>query len=188
MELQDFILQYGLLVVLVWAVFEGESVMVAAGFLAQQGLLDPLAVAVCAALGGFLADQTLFHVGRVQGSRLLLRFPRLRERCERLLAIARRNQDLLMAGCRFLYGLRVPTPVALGTAGVSGWRFAALNAPSALLWGALYTAIGWFAGAAVQRWFSQWEVSGWLLLLLLAILAGVAWTMHRLLGHVRRRR
>ena len=188
MELQAFILQYGYAVVLVWAMFEGESVLLAAGFLAQQGLLDPVAVALAAAAGGFLADNALFHAGRLFGPQLLARYPRLRAQCERLLSVARRHRDLLTAGCRFLYGLRVPAPLTLGTAGIPSLRFAALNAPAALAWGALYTAVGWYAGEAVQRWLVEWEGAGWLLAGLLVALAAAVWGTHRLLGRLHRRR
>ena len=197
MELQTFILEYGYLVVLVWAFLEGESVLLAAGFLAQQGLLDPVVVALLAALGGFCADQAIFHAGRLYGPRLLARWPRLGEHAERVLAIARRHQDLLILSCRFLYGLRTVTPVTLGAERPSEARAqgrqpvghsGALDAVGSLAWGATYTAIGWGAGAAVQRWLGDLEGRGWLLAALVAGLVVSLWLAHRLFERVRPRR
>ena len=82
----------------------------------------------------------------------------------------------------------MPTPLTLGTAGVSPLRFAAINAVSALVWAALYTALGWYAGEAAQRWLAEWEGSGWLLASFVAALAVLAWGAHRLLSRLRRRR
>ena len=205
MELQTFILEYGYLVVLVWAFLEGESVLLAAGFLAQQGLLDPVVVALLAALGGFCADQAIFHAGRLYGPRLLARWPRLGEHAERVLAIARRHQDLLILSCRFLYGLRTVTPVTLGADSNEIWldvrvevstpegrqpvgHSGALDAVGSLAWGATYTAIGWGAGAAVQRWLGDLEGRGWLLAALVAGLVVSLWLAHRLFERVRPRR
>ena len=188
MELSAFVLQYGYVVVFLWATLEGESVLLAAGVLAHQGLLDPVLVALVAAAGGFLGDQCFYYAGRLWGVRLLARFPRLNAGAERVLNIARRHQDLLIVSCRFLYGLRVATPVTLGTAGVTRLRFASLNALGALLWGASLTTAGWFAGAALERWLGDLREHGWLIAVMVIALALLAWFSHAALARVRRRR
>ena len=185
MEWQTLIVDYGYVAVLVWAVMEGESVLLAAGFLAHQGFLDPVLVALLAALGGFAGDQCFFHFGRRYGTRLLARNPGLQARAGRVLDIARRHQDLLIVFCRFLYGLRVATPMTLGAAGVSPMRFALLNALGALLWGATITAVGWFAGQAAEGWLGELGDRAWMIAGALIALAAAAWLLRALLGRMR---
>ena len=55
---------YFYLLVFVWTFFEGETIVLFAGFAAAQGLLDPLLLLVCAGLGSYLGDQCYFWLGR----------------------------------------------------------------------------------------------------------------------------
>jgi membrane protein DedA with SNARE-associated domain len=62
--LEDFITTYGLAVVLIGAIVEGETIVVMAGFLCHQGLMDPAGVFIAAFLGSWIGDQGLFVLGR----------------------------------------------------------------------------------------------------------------------------
>src|SRR6185295_12511995 len=71
MDLQ-LIADYGVyfyLLVFIWTFFEGETIVLFAGFAAAQGLLDPLLLLVCAGLGSYLGDQCYFWLGRNYGVR-----------------------------------------------------------------------------------------------------------------------
>ena len=75
--LQVFIENYGYFAVFIGCFFEGETVLVLAGFAAHLGYLSlPLVVATAAA-AGFCGDQTFFALGRRYGAGLRQRFPLL---------------------------------------------------------------------------------------------------------------
>ena len=76
-HLQQLIEQYGYLAVLVGALLEGETILLIAGFAAHRGYLDLGAVIAVAAVGGFLGDQVFFWLGRLRGSSVLARWPKL---------------------------------------------------------------------------------------------------------------
>lgn len=52
---------------------------------------------------------------------------------------------------RFMWGLRVALPIAVGLSGVSRWRFFWLNLVSASLWAILVGGAGYTFGALLSR-------------------------------------
>ena len=70
-----------------------------------------VAVAALASLGG---DQLWFYLGRRYGKRLLARYPSLVARTAHARALLDRHNLGLILSIRFLYGLRIAGPVAIG--------------------------------------------------------------------------
>src|SRR5579885_1942364 len=63
MDIDHVIAQHGAwfyLLAFVWTYFEGETIVLAAGFAAAQGLLDPILLLVASWLGSFCGDQCNF--------------------------------------------------------------------------------------------------------------------------------
>lgn len=145
-----FVASYGYLAVFVGTLFEGETILLAAGFAAHRGLLDWRLVALLAMLGATIGDQLAFLLGRWKGAALLARFPALAQHKPRIDALLQRRHVLLILGVRFLYGLRIAGPVLLGSSGVPPLRFALLNAVGAALWATLITGTGYAFGAAIN--------------------------------------
>ena len=71
----DLIAQFGWVAVFIGALLEGETVVLIAAVMVQQGLLDFKCVLPAAVLGAFAGDQFFFHLGRHHGSRLFSRDP-----------------------------------------------------------------------------------------------------------------
>lgn len=178
MSVSALVAQYGYAFVFVGALAEGESVLLAAGFAAHRGLLALPGVVAVAVIAGTLGDQIFFHLGRRHGARLLARWPALRAGAQRVQPMLARHPNAAIVGVRFLYGLRIAGPIALGTLGVPALRFALLNLLGALLWALLFSTLGYQFGNAVQRLLPQLhQFEERLLLALLA--AGVGWTLWR---------
>jgi membrane protein DedA with SNARE-associated domain len=150
MDIASFVHTYGYWAVAAGTLLEGESVLVAAGFAAHRGYLDPLAVYCIAAVCSFIGDQTFFWIGRRHGRALLRRVPALGRRAEHFNALLLRYHTALIPIVRFLYGLRVAGPIALGTSGVAWPRFVALDLLGALIWAALIGALGYGFGEALS--------------------------------------
>lgn len=151
MSLSAFLAQYGLVAVFAGTLFEGETLLLLAGYAAHRGYLDLTAVVAVAWAGAVLGDQFWFWLGRRHGARLLARRPALAARVSRALAFIERHPDGAVFAMRFAWGLRIALPVALGTSRVDWRRYTLLNALSALLWAPLIAGAGYLFGAALAN-------------------------------------
>lgn len=165
MDLGLLIAQYGYFAVLLGAFIEGETVLLLAGFAAHRGYLDLGAVIGVAWVGALLGDQGYFWLGRRQGPALLRRFPGLLARTARALPLVEANPAKVILGMRFLWGLRIALPVALGMSRVSWQRYTLLNAAAAAVWAVAVALLGYWFGAVVTRFFHRiQDVEHWLML------------------------
>src|SRR6184192_3049188 len=67
--------KFGYLAVFVGTFLEGETILVMAGFFAERGYLEIVAVIFVAAAGAYVGHVFWFRLGRSQGVKLLDRFP-----------------------------------------------------------------------------------------------------------------
>ena len=171
--------ELGYLALFVGALLEGETVVFLAGLAAHHGYLSFPAVVAVAVAGGFLSDQILFFVGRRYGNRVFARFPGLASRVPRVQALLRRWDVVAVLLVRFLYGLRMAAPLVIGSSGIAPWRLVLFDFIGALLWACVVASLGYFAGQAVQQLVGRLDASVVLILLALALVAGIAWSAIR---------
>lgn len=150
--IDQFLASYGLIVVYIGVIIEGDSVLLAAGFLAHQGVMNPFGVFLAAFAGSLTADQALFYIGRHFADSRLVRRQVERPAFARVLALIERRPTLFVLSFRFIYGVRTISPIAIGIARVSPWLFSPLNALAALIWAGLVTAIGYFFGQLIEQY------------------------------------
>lgn len=162
--IEGLVVKYGLLGVLLGAGIEGEAVVFLSGVLAHRGLMPLWQVMSAAALGSFVADQLFFLLGR---------------RPVQLLDVWQRARGLLYAhptgfilAFRFLYGMRIISPVLIGTTEIPALRFMALNALAACLWAVMVAGIGYAFGNAVEALFGHLRLHLHMILALSAIAIG----------------
>ncbi|MDD5250329.1 MAG: DedA family protein [Rhodocyclaceae bacterium] len=149
-EVVGLVAAYGYAAVFVGTLLEGETILIAAGFAAHQGLLDWRAVVAVAVAGAVLGDQLAFLLGRWKGTSLLARFPALARRAPRVHAMLERHDAIVILSVRFLYGLRIAGPLILGSSRVPLLRFAVLNAIGAVAWAMLVAGAGYAFGLALE--------------------------------------
>jgi membrane protein DedA with SNARE-associated domain len=188
MDLQSLVDTYGYLAVFVGAFLEGETVLAMAGVAAHFGYLELPIVIVIALAGGFLGDQCFFFLGRWQGKRLLVRFPKLQQRATMIdLMLARYHAPLIVA-IRFMYGFRIAGPILIGMGRVSAPRFMFYNFIGACLWAPLIAGLGYFFGqvlATLLKQIYQYEVAG---LVTVTVTALGIWAFFRLRERRKKRR
>jgi membrane protein DedA with SNARE-associated domain len=148
--MEQFIHTYGYLAVFLGSCIEGESVVLTAGFLAAQGKLSLSKIILIAFAGTLLADQLLFFFGRAYGERFLQRFPRWRPKADHVFALLHKYNTSFIMTFRFIYGIRIISPVIIGASGVSVARFAALNVIAAAVWAVLSCGVGYLFGEALR--------------------------------------
>ncbi len=154
-SLSTLIEQYGYAAVFIGCFFEGETVLVLAGFAAHLGYLSLPAVAGTAAVAGVPGDEAWFAVGRRYGDRVFDRFPVLRRAELRIRAIVARYGAYAAFGIRFLVGMRIAGPIVMGAGRMPMWKFSPANAGGALLWAVMFSAAGYVFGAAFTRFLRQ---------------------------------
>lgn len=178
MDIGALIQSYGYAAVGMGAFLEGESVLLLAGAAAARGHLSLPAVIAVAAAASFVGDQLFFQVGRRHGSALLARFPALAPGAARASTLLERHHVALILAVRFLYGLRIAGPIAIGMSRVPWPRFLVLNFIGAAAWAVLIAGLGWGGGHALGRLMQGVDADELWGLAALA-LALVAWRMAR---------
>ena len=149
MNIAHWVQSYGYVAVAVGTFLEGESVLLIAGAAAAHGQLSMPIVIALATLASFLGDQLYFLVGRRYGATLLARYPSLQPRAARVTGLLDRHHLPLILSIRFLYGLRIVGPMAIGMSRVSWSRFVLLNGLAAVLWALLIAGAGYGTGQAL---------------------------------------
>ena len=149
MSFDQLLADYGYLAVFAGSLLEGETILVLAGFAAHQGYLSLQVVLAIAFAGGTLGDQIFYWLGRTWGQALLDRLPRSEDRVAQVKKLLERHDAPLIVGIRFMYGLRIIGPIAIGTTDVSPWRFAGFNMLGAAIWAPLVAGAGYLFGDAL---------------------------------------
>lgn len=150
MGIETFIIHYGYIVILLGTFFEGETVVVLAGFLAHRGYLAFSIVVMAAFAGTFAGDQVYFFIGRKKGIAYLDTHLAWKIKSDRVLRLMQRNQILVILLFRFVYGTRTITPFLIGASGVPPLKFIILNVLGGLTWAFVITGLGYVFGHAAE--------------------------------------
>ena len=181
LDLPALLHQYGYLMIFLGTLAEGESLLVLGSYFAHRGYLELGGVMLTAFVGAVCGDQLFFHLGRRHAKGLLERFPKLRDKVNVALRRVEDHQVKVVLSMRFLWGLRIALPVALGLTNMSARRYLLVNLVSAAIWSTVFS----LAGYGVSRVLSQvignlhhyeWWIAGGLLLI--AVIAA-AWHFGR---------
>ncbi|MFP5077575.1 DedA family protein [Rhizobium sp. YIM 134829] len=173
--IEALVARYGVFGVLLGAGIEGEAVVFLGGVLAHRGLMPLWQVMIAAAIGSFLADQLFFALGRRATSlsyvqRLMTAKAMLRAR-----DLLHRHPTGFILAFRFLYGMRIISPVLIGTTEIPTARFVLLNAVAACLWAVVISGVGYLFGNLVEALLGHLRLHLHLLIALTALaLAGAA--------------
>lgn len=183
MTLSDALSQYGYLAVFLGTILEGETILILVGFAIHQGYMSFPLVLLSATAGGTIGDQLFFFLGRYFGGPLLSRFPRLQSHTEHFNQLIRNHQAVIILGVRFMYGLRIAGPVAIGMSSVSTRRFVLLNPVGAVIWATLIISAGYLLGQTLQLLIVDIKKYESLALLVIMVLMVLVWAIRYWLKH-----
>ena len=173
-SMNEFVAQWGYIAVFLGSLIEGESIILPAGYFASTGVLSLPKIMLVAFVGTLIADQSLFFVGHFWGQKALQKFPRLALPADKAFKLLHQYNTLFILSFRFIYGIRIVSPVVIGTAGVSIRRFAILNVIAAALWSVMSCSLGYFFGDFLMNRLTPlqrfWVLGGGGILLLGALL------------------
>lgn len=163
MGLQQLVMHYGLLAVLLGSAVEGDFTLILAGVCAHLGYFPfPLAVAA-GAVGSFAGDLAWYALGRVRGPRF--RAGRLYRRVgHRIEALAKRMGPAQLLAARFVYGTKAASMVFWGLHDLPLAKFALVDGIGAVIGSAVFTGLGYLvSGSATLLFGKVRRVQLWLL-------------------------
>ena len=178
--LQQFLQEFGYFALFLGTFFEGETILVLAGFLAFRGYMDLKVVMIVAFLGSYAGDQLWYFLGRKHGRKLLARKPRWQLMGDRALEHIRRHPDIWVLSFRFVYGLRTVMPVAIGLSGYPPGRYLLLNGIGAAIWATALAAAAYHFGAVLEGMLGRVKKDELWVLGALLVLGFCLWLRRRL--------
>ena len=155
--MEEFLRQYGPIGIFLGAGFEGQTALIVGGLLARQHILNLWVVLACATAGSGIVDHLLFVAGRsFRTHRWVVRATQQAAFARALKFIERYPISYILA-FRFIFGLRIASPIAIGVSKVPTLRFTVLNIAGAVIWAGAFTMAGFIFGEAIegQRW--HWD-------------------------------
>lgn len=182
--LEGLIAAWGPFAVFWGCFFEGETAAMLGGLMAHRGLASWPLIAALAVAGAFLADQMWFFLARLAPRRGRIERLRQKARESRLGQRVEANRLWIALIYRFIPGTRILGPVLLAQTDM-GWRsFVAANAAMSIVWGLIFTWIGYRFGDTAERLFGRLGGHHWLSLLLAVVGLGVI--LHLVIRHFAR--
>lgn len=151
----DFLYQllthFGYAALLAVTFLKGCTIVLVAGAVAHQGYLSLPIVMLCSFLGSLAGDEAEYYAGRRYGPAFLAARPRLRKASALIHRLLARYDAAFMLGFRFIYGVRIVTPLLLGLEGVPPVRFFLFNFAGALGWAVLTSLAGYGLSEAAEQ-------------------------------------
>lgn len=178
MSLQELISTYGYAAVGIGTFFEGETILVLAGFTANRGYLELPWVIVSAFLGTLLGDQLYFYIGRIKGKSAIEKRPHWKTKSDKVLMLLNKHQAWLTIGFRFIYGLRTVTPFLIGASNVSPIRFLIFNMFGAFLWSVTIGVLGYLFGDALEIIIGDIKKYELMVFVTLALIGTTIWLIY----------
>ena len=182
--MEEFLRQYGPIGIFLGAGFEGQTALIVGGILARQHILHLWVVLACATAGSGLVDHLLFVAGRRFRTHRWVARATQQPAFARALKFIEKYPISYILAFRFIFGLRVASPIAIGVSQIPTWRFTLLNILGAVIWAAAFTMAGFIFGEAVHNLLGKGHHAGrWTLITAGGVIVVVAaiWAVRYLL-------
>ena len=152
---ESLLADYGLLAVLVLTFFEGETVVIVAGFLSHEGYFSPYLLCLCAFCGTFAGDQLWFYLGRRHSNFKIVQKVTTFPAFTKAIRLIETHPIKFILSFRFVYGIRKIAPIALGLSRISALKYFIFNAIAAAVWAVTFTTVGYLFGQAAETFIGR---------------------------------
>ena len=143
---------YSYILLFLGTVFEGELVLLTAGFFAYLHVLNLWIVMVVALAGAVVGDNIWFAVGKYGGMPFLEKWGKFfflsKKRISKAAEFFNKHGSKTIFFSRFIFGTRIGSATLAGTFGMSFKRFFTSNILAAAVWVFITSLIGFFFGSS----------------------------------------
>jgi membrane protein DedA with SNARE-associated domain len=168
----EFVKDWGYWAVFLGAIVEGEVVILTASALAAYEYLSIYYVFLTAFLTTVIVDQGLFWIGHKMGTEWITRkFKKVAKVRDEVFDLLHKLDALFIFSFRFIYGIRMVSPLIIGSARVNPYRFAIYNTLSGLAWAFITCFIGYVVADVVMDGRLDSMPRGYLVMILFLIIA-----------------
>ena len=169
-----FVQEWGYIAVFLGAIVEGETVILTSSALAALGYMNIYKIMAITFCTTVVVDQILFQIGRRYGPTFFERYPKLRPRANKAFHLLHRFDRWFILSFRFIYGIRVISPIVIGAAHVSPKRFAPLNILSGLIWTVVSCYSGYMMGDVLEKLLKNLETAKHYFMIAVTVAAVIA--------------
>ena len=146
----DYLSVYGYGFIFLGTIFEGELVLLAAGFLAYLGTLNFWLVLLVGFSGAVIGDNIWYYIGRHGGTPFLQKFGKFfflnNKRIARAKVYFEDHGAKTIFFSRFVFGTRISSAILAGTLGMTREKFFKSNVLGAGAWAIITTMLGYAFG------------------------------------------
>ncbi|MDR0418413.1 MAG: DedA family protein [Puniceicoccales bacterium] len=147
----EFVKDWGYWAVFLGAIVEGEVVILTASALASYQYLSIYYVFLISFLTTVIVDQGLFWVGHRMGTEWITKkFKKVAKVRDKVFNLLHKMDALFIFSFRFIYGIRMASPLIIGSARVNPYRFALYNTLSGMAWAFITCFIGYVVADVVM--------------------------------------
>jgi membrane protein DedA with SNARE-associated domain len=177
--MEDLIIKFGYPALFVGSFLEGESVLVAAGFLARGGYLNLKLVMLIALTGTYIADVSLYFLGRSKGEKIIAKFPMAKAYYPKVKTLFERYGVWAVFVTRYLYGLRLAAAATFGLTKMKRRKYLSFNFLSCMIWAVLMGSLGYTFGASLEALMGQVKHYEKIVVLFIIIFGLGVWLVRR---------
>lgn len=151
-ELTNFIKDWGYIAVFFGAMIEGETVVLTASALAACGYLSIYKIFWIACATTVIVDQGLFWLGYEMGTEWIIKkFPKVTKARDKVFRLLHKMDVAFIFAFRFIYGIRIASPLIIGSAKIKPLRFALYNTLSGFCWALVSCFLGYTIADVVME-------------------------------------
>jgi membrane protein DedA with SNARE-associated domain len=177
--MHDFIMQFGYPALFLGSLLEGESVLIAAGFLARRGYLDLNLVMLFALAGTYTADVTIYFLGRKKGQGIISKFPVAKKYYPKVETLFDKYGIWAIFITRYLYGFRLASAATLGLMKMRKRKYLPFNFLSCMIWAILIGSLGYMFGASLEALIGQIKHYEKIVVLFIIVVGLGVWLLRR---------
>tara|TARA_R110000868_G_scaffold404509_1_gene682767 strand:+ start:5914 stop:6459 length:546 start_codon:yes stop_codon:yes gene_type:complete len=133
---------------------EGELVFLSAVIAASHGYLNIWFVVGIAVIATITSDLVYFNLGKNRAEKLMNK-PKWKAKIEAVNQKLKKHRNLFLISYRFLYGLRIATPLVLGTQNITLTTFLRYSIISTIIWVTLFTILGLAFGELILTYLKN---------------------------------
>lgn len=177
--MENLITNFGYPALFLGSFLEGESFLIAAGFLAKRGYLNLNLIIIVAMAGAYLGDVTLYFLGRKKGEGLISKFPQIGIYYPKAKKLFDKYGMWTIFITRYLYGLRFASAAFFGLMKMRARNFLCLAFISCLIWSILIGNLGYMFGASLEALIGQIKYYEKIIAVVIVALGITIWLIRR---------